>query len=210
MLDGNHDGVAGDSFSTTFTVPDSPAVIVSVPDFLRGPRQDVNLSGTGIHVSLSDGAGVSQMDLVLKYDPSLLLISQVVAGAGLPAGSQVQADFSLPDRVHVTVTSAAPLGAGSIELLRLVAQVPAAASYGASQILAISNLSLNGGAIPAIGDDGLHVAAYIADTTGNGSYSSLDAQRILRVTAGLDTGFAAFTKIDPVVVGDVTGNGVLS
>jgi sugar lactone lactonase YvrE len=210
LLDGNHDGIPGDDFSATFTVANSSAVVVSVPDFLRGPGQPVNLSGTGIPVTLSDGASATQADLVLKYDPTLLLIGEIAAGSGLPAGSQVQADFSLPDRVHITVTSAAPLGAGSIELLRIAAQVPSTAPYGASQILAISDLSLNSGAIPAMGDDGLHVAAYIGDTTGNRSYSSLDAQRILRVATGLDSGFAAFLMIDPVVVGDITGNGVLS
>jgi hypothetical protein len=210
LLDGNHDGVAGDDFSTTFTVANSSAVVVSVPDFLRGPGQPVNLSGTGIPVTLSDGASAMQVDLVLRYDPTLLLIGQVAGGAGLPAGSQVDADFNLPDRVHITVTSAAPLGAGNVELLRIAAQVPLTAPYGASQILAISNLSLNSGTIPAIGDDGLHVAAFFGDATGNGSYSSLDSQRILRVATGLDSGFAAFLTIDPVVVGDITGNGILS
>jgi hypothetical protein len=97
-----------------------------------------------------------------------------------------------------------------VELLRIAAQVPLTAPYGASQILAISNLSLNSGTIPAIGDDGLHVAAFFGDATGNGSYSSLDSQRILRVATGLDSGFAAFLTIDPVVVGDITGNGILS
>jgi sugar lactone lactonase YvrE/pimeloyl-ACP methyl ester carboxylesterase len=210
LLDGNRDGIAGDRFSTTFTIASSSAVVLSVPDFTRGPGQSVNLSGTGIPVTLSDGAGVSQVDLVLKYDSNLLLLSAVLPGAALPPGATVQADFSLPDRVHITVTTAFPMNAGSVELVRITGQVPATATFGASQIMSFAGLSLNSGAIPVIGDDGLHIAAFIGDTTGNGSYSSLDAQRILRVVSGLDSGFAAFARIDPVIVGDITGNGVLS
>ena len=38
----------------------------------------------------------------------------------------------------------------------------------------------------------------------------MDASYIARVSVGLDTGFDAFDLTDPVVIGDVTGNGTLS
>jgi len=210
LLDGNSDGISGDSFSSTFAVSSGTTAVLSIPDILRGPGQPVNLSGTGIPLMLSSGADVSQVDLILKYDPNLLLLTQVLSGAGLSPGDQVHSDFSLPDRVHITVTTSLPLSVGAVELVRIVGSVPTTAPYGASQILAISSLSLNGGTIPAITDEGLHVVAFLGDSTGNASYSSLDAQRILRVATGLDSGFAAFPRIDPVVIGDITGNGVLS
>ena len=40
--------------------------------------------------------------------------------------------------------------------------------------------------------------------------SSLDASRVQRVVVGLDSGFDAFDDINPVLIGDTTGNGSLS
>jgi hypothetical protein len=53
-------------------------VIVSAPDFVRGPGQDVNVpadSTAGIPLSLSDGTGVRSVDLSFRYDPALLEIT---------------------------------------------------------------------------------------------------------------------------------------
>ena len=41
-------------------------------------------------------------------------------------------------------------------------------------------------------------------------YSALDGQRALRVAAGLDSGFAAYPAIDPVIIADITANGAIS
>ena len=37
LLDGNNDGVAGDNYTTTFTVAGTPTVMLNIPDFSRGP-----------------------------------------------------------------------------------------------------------------------------------------------------------------------------
>jgi hypothetical protein len=74
----------------------------------------------------------------------------------------------------------------------------------------MENVFLNGGMRAAVADDALHLAAYPGDTTGNRNYSALDGQRVLRVAAGLDSGFAAYLLVDPVVVADITGNGAIS
>jgi hypothetical protein len=88
--------------------------------------------------------------------------------------------------------------------------VPATAGYGAKNLLRIENLSINEDGIPAIADDAVHISGYFGDTTGNGSYSSLDSSRLSRVVVGLDSGFSAFQLADPIIVGDITGNGSLS
>jgi len=59
-------------------------------------------------------------------------------------------------------------------------------------------------------DDGIYVVSYLGDATGNGSYSALDATLILRVSAGLDSGFASYLLLDPLVIGDITANGSFS
>jgi len=77
-------------------------------------------------------------------------------------------------------------------------------------LITFINASLNNDTILTVADRELHVVAYIGDTTGNGSYSSLVAQRVLRVAAGLDSGFAPYPLVDPVIIGDVTRNGTIS
>src|SRR5437879_1123510 len=89
-----------------------------------------------------------------------------------------------------------PLPAGPAEVLRLTGSVPINAPYKALNLITFETATLNQ-ASSAFADDAVHVVAYIGDTTGNGGYSSLDAQRILRVAAGLDSGFTAYPLIDP-------------
>ena len=47
-------------------------------------------------------------------------------------------------------------------------------------VLHLSNVSLNGGAIPVLTIDGIHLVAYVADGDGNGGYASNDATLIVR------------------------------
>ena len=42
------------------------------------------------------------------------------------------------------------------------------------------------------------------------AYSALDAQRVLRIAVGLDSGLAAYPLIDPVLIADTTWNGSIS
>jgi hypothetical protein len=146
----------------------------------------------------------------LRYNPALLTVTAVGPGAALPVGSLVQANLATPGEARISVASVTPLGAGAVELLRLTAQVPASAPYRATQLLALTDLRVNEGALPARADAALQVAAYLGDATGTGTYSALDGQRTLRVAVGLDTGLAAFLKVDPVLIADVTRNGVIS
>jgi hypothetical protein len=94
--------------------------------------------------------------------------------------------------------------------VRLTAQVPNNAPYSAKHVLDLGEVSVNNGAISVREDDGLHVAAYFGDTTGNAGYSAADALQALRVAVGLDSGFAAYQLADPVIVADITGNGIVN
>ncbi len=85
QLDGNGDGDPGDNYLARLPLgltTGSP-VTVSIPDFVRGPGQDVTLpadSGGGIPISISDAAGVRTTSLSIGYDPTLLTISDVAVG----------------------------------------------------------------------------------------------------------------------------------
>jgi hypothetical protein len=211
LLDGNGDGVGGDNLITAFPVFPAP-LRLSLADFSRGPGQPVDVPATngGLPIQLSNGLGVQSVDFTLAYDPALLTLSGATLGATLPPGGVLSANLIAPGLAHITVTLPAPLAAGAVELVRLTGLVPATAPYKAAHVLDIANVLVNAGDLAADGGDGLHVVAYIGDATGNGGYSSLDGQRVLRVVTGMDGGFSAFPLIDPVVVGDTTGNGALS
>jgi hypothetical protein len=102
------------------------------------------------------------------------------------------------------------MSAGSAELIRLIAQFPDNAVYARTGVLDLNQVSVNNGAIPSVGDDGVQVVAYFGDTTGNQRYSALDGSRTLRVVAGLDSGFAPYLAISPIIIADITGNNILS
>jgi autotransporter-associated beta strand protein len=211
LLDGNRDGVPGDDYVTTFTAAPA-AVVVSVPDFMRGPGQAVNVpaTATGLPLRISDGSGVTSISLTLRYDPNLLAITDAAPAPGTPAGSTVSLNPTTPGLAVLSFFSPTPLGTGARDFLTLTANVPTSAVYASKEVLDISGLSINSGAIAGTDDDGVHVVGYFGDTTGNGSYSSTDATRALRVALGLDTGFTAYQLADPVIIADITGNGVIN
>lgn len=210
LLDGNRDGTAGDNYTGSFSVNGSGAVL-RIGEFSRGPGQaaDVPATAMGVPITLSGATGARAVSFTLAYDPALLHITGVSGGAGIPAGSTVSADFSTPGQVHITLALGDALGAGGLELVRLTAQVPGSAPYGAKQVLDLRDITLDTGAAVR-DDDGLHLVAYVGDASGNAKYSTLDVQRIQRAVLRMDSGFGAYPLIDPVVVADINGNGALS
>lgn len=74
--------------------------------------------------------------------------------------------------------------------------------YGASQAIRLENVSVNGGAIAAIGDVAVHKAAYLGDADGSGIHSAADAFLVVQAALGLATGFSSHAWTDPRIVGD--------
>src|SRR5262249_32554055 len=141
LLNGNADGPPGDPYVATFAAVASPKVL-SVPDFARGPGQPVDLPATAdndLPLRLTSTGNVTTLDFNLRYAPSLLTVSGYMRGADLPAEAQLAVDLSV-GLVHVAITSAAALPAGTIELVQLVAAVPDMAPYGRKQVLDLDNL----------------------------------------------------------------------
>ncbi len=212
LLDGHRNGTAGDDYVGAFTVDAVHDVIVSLPNFVRGPEQPVDVPATGedLPVSVSDVEGITSMDVTIEFDPALLSVTGAVQGPGMPTGASATFNVSTPGKIAISFTSPTPLPPGTAKLIILTADVPESANYGASHALHFSAVDINSGAISATPNDAVHVAAYFGDTTGNGEYSGLDAQRVARVAVNLDGGFGAFLAIDPILLGDITGNDELS
>lgn len=212
-LDGNQDGYRGDPYLGGFTVGSTPANTLGVGDFMRGPGQPVNLpaTGSGLPVFINSSGGLSSISFVMDYDPALLRVTGVLPATGLPAQMQlVRSDVSQPGRVEVTLVGSAPLPAGKVNLVCLLAQVPTTAPYAAKHVLDFVQVVINGSAADHSDDDGLHLVGYFGDASGNANYHSLDAQRVQRVASNLDSGFSAYPTVDPRVVADLSGDGLLS
>jgi voltage-gated potassium channel Kch len=213
LLDGNRDGTRGDNAVHSFVISPSDARVVGLRDLARGPGQSINLpaaTGTGIPIRISEASGVESLDLTLTYDPTLVSITGATVAPGLPTDVGLVSNLTTPGLATFSLTAPTGLPAGAHDLILLTASVPGTAVYRDKHILDLTQVSINEGAMAVVGDDALHVVAYLGDTTGNASYSSLDATRAQRVVVQLDSGFQLFPLVDPVIIGDTTENEALS
>ena len=219
-------GTPGGDFVFNFNVTSS-ALVIGLPDFSRGPSQNINVpavgSGqspsSGLPIRLSNAQGVTSLTFTLTFDPALLNVSQVKLGRDAPTGSQVESNLTIPGQITVAFFALEPLTSGFKDIIEVVASVPETATYGKAQVLRFQSLDVNAGAVQVIGDEAIHVVAFPGDANGNQRYDAEDARLIARVGVGLDTGFVVadpsgpinalarklFPNIDPTIIGDVTG-----
>jgi hypothetical protein len=212
LLDGDRDGTPGGDYVTRFTQAGPQAVVLSLPDFSRGPGQAVHVPAmeSGLPLTISDGSGVQSITLTLLYDPALLNVTGASIGADVPADASVNLNVSEPGQALLIFSAPTPLSGGAVQFVTLTADVPGTAAYNAAHVLALREIRVNDQSLAASGDDALHAVTYFGDTTGNGDYSGLDAVQIARVVVGLDGGYEAHLRIDPVILADITSNGDLS
>jgi hypothetical protein len=102
------------------------------------------------------------------------------------------------------------LASGPVDVATVTATVPASATYGATQVLDIRDVSINDGAIAAVDDDAVQVVGYLCDADASGGYSQEDVNRMQRISLGGEAGFSAWPLIDPVIVADANRNGLVT
>jgi hypothetical protein len=211
-LDGNSDGIAGDDYQISFAVDGPPATQLSLPDFLRGPGQPVDVPPAGEHLPLTllSPGQVQHLSFVIRFDPALLEVSAVLPGIGLPADAVLTIDRSVAGELRVNIESETAIAAGTVTLLDLVARVPATAPYGAQHILDIQQVVINAQSLAGADRDGLHVVGYLGDADGNGSWDRADLMLIQRRSMRTHDVFAAWSQIDPRLVADVNADGLVS
>ncbi|WP_366144176.1 Ig-like domain-containing protein [Candidatus Accumulibacter sp. ACC012] len=204
-LDGNADGVAGDDYQASFSLDALPTTQLSLPHFMRGPGQAVNVPAAGKHLPLTllSPGEVRRLSFVIRFDPSLLVISAALPGSGLAADALLAIDRSVAGELRVSIASETAIAAGTVTLLDLVASVPATAPYGAQQILDIQQVSINAQSLAGVDRDGQHVVGYVGDSNGNGTWEWADVTLIQRTATGTDDGFAAWSRIDPLLLADI-------
>jgi hypothetical protein len=206
-LDGDANGVAGGAYHNAFTIASS-APTVGIVDFMRGPGQPTNVPGnvTGAPIRMTNGGTFTNVTFELHFDPALLHVT----GLTNPVGGTASVDLSTAGAAIVSVKFNSPVSGANLELTRLIADVPATATYGAKQLLDIRNIVVDAGAVSMRGDDGVQVVGFIGDDTFSATYTLLDVTRMQRVLVNLDTGFGEWPLIDPTIIGDTSGNGVLT
>ena len=206
-LDGDADGTAGDDLATRFTVPSVTGAILSVPDFARGPGQPVRVpaDADGLPVRAAQAAGVTRVELTLRFDGDLLDVTAIEAAR--PAWStsaQIGAE-------QATVTASGPeLASGPTRLLSVSASVPPSAASGASAVIRVDSREVAGGPESGRGVPGLQAIALVGDADGDGRYSGLDASLVARAAVGLESSFAAHPRTDARVIGDIDRDGRFS
>ena len=125
-------------------------------------------------------------------------------------GASLSVDTSVAGQITVTIATATPIAAGKQTLVNLVARVPNGAAYGAVEVVDVSNVFANQSAAERADDDALHVVGYIGDTNRNAKLDKEDVTLIQRNGLKMDSGFAAWSYINPLMVGDVDGDGRLT
>lgn len=185
---------------------------LTIADFTRGPGQNVNSSGVAekILIQLNNGEGVTQVDFTITYNPQLLDITGLSLDSNLPTGDwtvSVNKDITGQLKVHLTGDA---LTKGAANLAYLNAKVPSTATYGATNAIELESIELNGGSFNVIGDQATHLVAYLGDANRDRKYTSADVVAISRLAAGLDSSLSAYSGIDPLLVADINGDGIIS
>jgi hypothetical protein len=216
FLDGRGTGTPGSGdFTATFTVSAAALQddVVWLPATADGPGQPLrapgdNQAGNGYPLFLSDRTGnVTDVQATLTYDPTLLNVapsSTPTFTVTVPTPGTAVLHYSGP---ALAIGSRTAIGLLSATVPPGTAGSPI--PYKARDLLHLSDVSLNGGAIPVTSSDAVHLVAYVGDADGNGSYSSNDAVLITRVALQADGGFAAFPLVDPIIVADTDGVGFI-
>ena len=197
----------------------SPAEVLGIPDFARGPDSSSvitvpnNKSAPGIPITLYNvpAAGVTDAAFTLTYNPQLFV--PTAGGTGdAPAGSTfTMGPIVNIDSTHSSVAFTYHNGtaqSGTVVLGDVLARVPVSASaiYKTTELLALSNITVSGGATVQAAS-GIHVDAYLGDVhvTGAPAIDASDALDEETFIANKYTGFSAYPLLDPVIVGNVAG-----
>jgi hypothetical protein len=180
----------------------------------------------GIPVLLSTSVGVREAAFTIHYDPLLLAIDAAKLGPTIAVGTTLNFTIPAPGTIQVSVSNqTADLSPDTstfalVSLMRadvgnpgqfLSPLVPATASYGGVHVIDIENLQVWGpgdAPITTIANNGIHIAAYAGDLSGNQSYNSPDvsfAQQFILNQATF--GLGAYPLTDPVILADINANG---
>ncbi|BAU67378.1 hypothetical protein STA3757_47950 [Stanieria sp. NIES-3757] len=214
-LDGDLDGQSGGNVVKKFTIEDKDQKVLSLADFSRAPGHPIELTGTnpnqGWAISLDNGSAITQVDFTLTYNPDILGVTDLLVNPNLPDNWQlISKSLTNSGKASISIEGTTPLTTGKVDLVFLKAQIKPTAVYGTSSLLELTSVSLNQDKVDAIGDSAIAQVAYLGESSGNKTYSGLDATLISRLAVGLDTGLDAYLLTDALAIADINRDGVIS
>ena len=211
LLDGDANGVAGGDYRASLLFASPAPGRAALSDFMRGPGETVDAprnEAAGLKVRFASDGGVKTMTFTVAYDPALLTVTGVRAGADLPAGATLAfVTQALPGGkmlARITLVSDTAIAAGDRWLVSLDARVPATAPYGSSEVLDVAVEMINAAAPSATqASRSLQLVGFHGDVDGDGRVTLADLWWTTRVAIGLDSEFAAWDGLPPALVTDL-------
>ncbi len=164
----------------------------------------------GLPITVSNSAGITGVSFTLNYDPTLLNVSGVSLASGMP----LDWASSLKQWGHARKPSDYRFRHSIVEWYsQSVCPDSQRSKLGTVPLFKpdCSELRYLSGVTGEVGDQAIHKVAYLGDASGNIGYSAYDAALISRAITmmALDSGFDAYDLIDPVIIADINGNGML-
>ena len=151
----------------------NPAEVLGIPDFARGPDSSStitvpnNKANPGIPITLYNASGLTDATFTLTYNPQLFTPTAGGTGDALAGSTFTMGAITPIDSTHASVSFTyhnASAQSGTVVLGDILASVPnsAAALYKTKELLALSGITVTGGATVQAAD-GIHVDAYLGD-----------------------------------------------
>lgn len=157
FLDGNGDGAPDDDYIATISIAANATLgRVSIGDVDGEPGASI----ARLPVQLISDGKVNAVRFNLVYDPALLTIEAATLATGLPTGVFLSTNFSTPGYARFVLSASKALPAGVLNLIDVRVSVPASAPLGATQVLDVVEVFVNGSVIAA-DDDGLQRAGEV-------------------------------------------------
>ena len=203
LLDGDSNELPGGDFSAEFIVSEFDRII-GLDDFTLAAGTSADLD-----ISLSDGANITEAEFTLTYNPAVLSVEDLVLDPALAADWEISFDHDTPGIIEVELSGSA-LTNGVTELLSLEVSIPNNPGNTSADLVRIDHVSLNNNEIIGVGDTALQIITAVGDLNGDGNAAESDAHLASLVAVGLSDRFDAFPTIDPLLVGDLNNDGVIS
>jgi formylglycine-generating enzyme required for sulfatase activity len=164
---------------------DAPLLIMKVTSSEASPGFQ-----TTIQLSITDASGVASGDIMLKYDPNILTVSDV-KGTPLVSGMAVTPNINVAGQIKIAMAGANAIPSGSGSLLDITFTVNSKATVGTETTIQLVDTSLYdelGKVIPMNFENGtikIIQPCIKGDVNNDGNIKSNDATLILRIAAGL-------------------------
>ena len=222
---GGHAAFVG-TFTTTYQA--AKTQVLGIADFARGPNASgdtttlvkvpndpANGGHVGIPITIYNAANLTSAGFTLTYNANILTVTGGIsdptnAAATFKMASNVLASDGIHSVATFTFTDATPQSGTQI-LGDITAYVPysARSQYQVKDLLTLGNITVNSSAtvMPA---NAVDVDAYFGDVNGDHHLDGVDKALIANVASTLNTGFTAFTLLDPAIIGDLSSDNAVT